>query len=108
MARQVRVILTDDIDGSEGARTVEFSLEKTSYTIDLSEANIAKLESALAPFVAKAERRRKSPAGRKSAAGKSSTGGSAVVREWARAQGYEISDRGRVPAVVLQAYEASL
>ena len=55
MAREIRVILTDDIDGSADARAVEFSLDKAAYTIDLSEANIAKLEAALAPFIAKAE-----------------------------------------------------
>ena len=47
MAREIRVILTDDIDGSADARAVEFSLDKAAYTIDLSEANIAKLEARL-------------------------------------------------------------
>ena len=54
MARQIRVFLTDDIDGSDADRTVEFSLGSASYSIDLSDANAAKLEEALAPFIAKA------------------------------------------------------
>lgn len=109
MAREIRVILTDDIDGGEGARSVEFSLDKSAYSIDLSEANIAKLEAALAPYIAKAERvgRRKaaSTGTRRSSASRS--GGSSAVREWARANGYTISDRGRVPGAVLEAYEAA-
>ena len=109
MAREIRVILTDDIDGSADARAVEFSLDKTAYTIDLSEANIAKLEAALAPFIAKAERvgrRKAAPAGRKPVA-RSSKGGLAEIRDWARANGYEVSDRGRIPGNVMEAYEAA-
>ena len=111
MAREIRVILTDDIDGGEGARTVEFSLDKTAYSIDLSEANIAKLEAALAPYIAKAERvrprRTAASAGGRKAAGSRSGGGSSAIREWARANGYEVSDRGRVPGAVVAAYEAA-
>ena len=108
MAREIRVILTDDIDGSADARAVEFSLDKAAYTIDLSEANIAKLEAALAPFIAKADRvgrRKPSSAARKAAR---SQKGLAEIRDWARANGYEVSDRGRIPASVMEAYEAAL
>lgn len=106
MAREIRVILTDDIDGSEDARTVEFSFGKVDYTIDLSEANVAKLEEALAPFIEKAERvtRRR---GKKAVAPRARQGGSAGIRVWARENGYEVSDRGRVPAEVIAAYEAA-
>ncbi|MBK7822600.1 MAG: Lsr2 family protein [Tessaracoccus sp.] len=107
MAREIRVILTDDIDGSADARAVEFSLDKAEYTIDLSDANVAKLEAALAPFIAKAERvgRRKASSGRKAA--RSPKGGLAEIRTWARDNGYEVSDRGRIPANVMEAYEAA-
>ncbi|MFT3887883.1 MAG: Lsr2 family protein [Arachnia sp.] len=106
MAREIRVILTDDIDGSADARTVEFSLDKVAYTIDLSDANLTKLEDALAPFIAKAEKvGRKRPAARK-AATRGAKAGLTEIREWARANGYEVSDRGRIPANVMEAYEA--
>lgn len=106
MAREIRVILTDDIDGSADARTVEFSLDKSDYSIDLSPANVAKLEEALAPFIANAERAsRRRP--RKAAAPRGRQGGSAPIREWARANGFTVSDRGRVPAEVIAAYEAA-
>ena len=98
MAREIRVILTDDLDGTEADQTVEFSLGNASYSIDLSDANVAKLEAALEPFIAKAEKVRGGRAGR---------GGTAEIRAWARENGFEVSDRGRVPADVMAAYEAA-
>lgn len=109
MAREIRVILTDDIDGGEASRTVEFSLDKAAYTIDLNEDNIAKLEAALTPFIAKAERvsRRATAAGTRPRRTTGRSGGSAAIRAWARENGYELSDRGRVPNAVMEAYEAA-
>ncbi len=105
MARQVRVFLVDDIDGTGDARTIEFSIGRDAYTIDLSEKNASKLEAALAPFIEKATK-----AGRKTArkAGtRSSAKDTNAVREWARANGMKVSDRGRVPGNVVAAYEAA-
>ena len=103
MACQIRVFLTDDIDGSDADRTVEFSLGSASYSIDLSDANAAKLEEALAPFIAKAQR-----VGRtRKAAAPGRGANTAAVRVWARENGFEVSDRGRVPANVLEAYNAA-
>lgn len=112
MAQQVSVVLVDDLDGSEASGTVSFGFDGRSYEIDLSEANTAQLRDALAPFVASA--RRTGGSGRASAAPRRSraprSGGSdreqtAAIREWARANGHEISERGRIPNSVLQAYE---
>lgn len=105
MAKQVHVILVDDIDGSSDARTVEFSLGRDAYTIDLSEKNASKLEALLAPYIEKATR-----TGRKAARKQAARPGSRdtnSVREWARANGVQVSDRGRIPAQVLAAYEAA-
>ena len=109
MAREIRVILTDDLDGTEADQTVEFSLGNVSYSIDLSDANVAKLEAALEPFIAKAEKVRGRRSRRTSAAagGRAGRGGTAEIRAWARENGYEVSDRGRVPADVMAAYEAA-
>src|ERR1043165_2304356 len=49
MAKTVNVIVTDDLDGSEGAKAVLFSFQGTSYEIDLSPGNEAKLAESLAP-----------------------------------------------------------
>lgn len=106
MARKVQVILVDDIDGSEAKRTVTFALDGKSYEIDLNEANLARLNDALAPFIEKA--RRASGATRRSGTRRAaSSGDTAVVRDWARGQGYEVSDRGRLPQEIRDAYSAA-
>ncbi len=106
MAKEIRVYLKDDLDGSEASQTVEFSLFGATYTIDLSDANVARLEEALKPFIEKAERVK----GRRNSRGSASRGrksGTAEIRAWARANGHEVSDRGRIPADVVAAYEAA-
>lgn len=110
MAREIRVFLTDDIDGSEATQTVEFSVAGTAYTIDLNDANAAKFEAALAPYVDKADRVRtgRRPAStRRSSASRSASGATAEIRAWARDNGFKISDRGRIPANVIAAYESA-
>ena len=56
MAKKVQIILEDDIDGSEAAETVSFALDGTSYEIDLSDANAAKLRDSLALFIGHAQK----------------------------------------------------
>jgi hypothetical protein len=113
MAKRVETIVTlsDDLDGSKADRTVTFGFEGVSYEIDLSKKNATALGKALAPYVAAA---RKLPArGRRGARAPVRGGGSGrrpdlvTVRQWARANGHEISDRGRVPAAILDAYDAA-
>lgn len=103
MARTIQIILTDDIDGSADAQPVSFGFAGNDYTIDLAPANLAKLEEALAPFIAKAERVGRRKGKRGAAVAKNDT---SAIREWAAANGFEVSDRGRIPAAVLAAYEA--
>ena len=107
MAREIRVILTDDLDGSAATQTVEFSLGGNAYSIDLNDANVAKLEAALKPFIDKAEKVRGGRQGTRRPQAKGSRGGTTAVRTWARSNGYEVSDRGRVPADIMAAYEAA-
>lgn len=114
MAERIVRHLVDDIDGSDIAEgkgeSIEFSIRGTTYRIDLSATNTAKFDKALKPYVDAAERVGR-PRGRqaKRTAGesKSSTVQLAVIREWARKKGYEISDRGRIPAQVAEAYRAA-
>lgn len=112
MAQQVSVLVVDDLDGSEGAETVSFGFDGRSYEIDLSEANLSQLRDALAPFVAVARkttggaRAAATPRSRAPRAAVSDREQTAAIREWARANGHEISERGRIPNAVLQAYEA--
>ncbi len=106
MARQVQVLLIDDLDGSKADRTVSFSLEGDQYEIDLSQANIDKLYDALAPY-SEAARKVRPSRNRKTSTQGSSTGKSALVREWARSRGMKVSERGRVSQEVIDAYEAA-
>ena len=105
MAKKIIVQLVDDLDGSAAAETVTFALDGVSFEIDLSEENAAALRADLAKWVSSATR----TGGRRSArssASRSAAGSSeaARVRAWARAQGIEVSERGRVPAELKERY----
>jgi hypothetical protein len=106
VAQRVHIVLEDDLDGSRADETVTFGLDGSTYEIDLSKKNAAKLRDALAAYVGVA-RRVPGRGGRRSR-GRSGSGPSASqVRDWARSHGYEVSDRGRVPADVRAAYDAA-
>jgi hypothetical protein len=113
MAKQVITLLTDDIDGGEADRTVEFGLDGVNYTIDLSEKNAGKLRKALDPFLSSATRVGRSavvsPAARRTAAvstGRASRDQNQAIREWANKNGYEVSERGRIPSHIVEAYHS--
>jgi hypothetical protein len=105
MSKNVSVIITDDLDGSENAQTDSFGLDGVAYEIDLAKKNRARLERALAPFI---EAARKVPRGgrrRGRAAGASAD--RSAVRDWARSAGLQVSERGRISADIIQRYEAA-
>lgn len=109
MAQKVTIVLVDDVDGSEAAETVTFALDGKSYEIDLNEKNAAKLRDALAPWLGHARRLTGGPGRARRAS--SGAGGSKSnlkdVRDWARENGHEVSERGRIPASVQEAYDAA-
>lgn len=109
MAKKVQVTLVDDIDGSNAVETVGFGLDGATYEIDLSKANAAKLRDALATYVAHARKSgRGRPAGRAGrAVARSDREQVQAIREWARRNGHQVSERGRIPASVLEAYNAA-
>jgi len=110
MAKQVITLLTDDLDGGEADRTVEFGLDGVNYTIDLSEKNAGKLRKALDPFLGAATRVGRSPVvspvrrNGASAGGRASRDENQAIREWANKNGYEVSERGRIPSHIVEAY----
>ncbi len=105
MAQKVNIVLVDDLDQSEASETVSFGLDGASYEIDLNDSNAAALRDALAQYVGAARRVSGSRRGRRgSTAGGPST---KAMREWAREQGMEVSDRGRVSGEIRSAYEAA-
>jgi hypothetical protein len=115
MARKVQVILSDDLDENLPAdETVSFSLDGTNYEIDLSEKNAGEMRDAFSRYV-QAARKVGRGSGRASGGGRSRpTGGgrmdreqAGAIRDWARKNGHAVSDRGRIPASVVEAYEAA-
>jgi Lsr2 len=110
MAQVTEVRLVDDLDGGAADESVEFAIDSKHYEMDLSEKHAAQLRDVLAPFIAAARRaggsavtrtRRSSPVARPSAAREET----AAIREWASANGFEVSSRGRIAASVREAYE---
>ena len=112
MARRIVHQLVDDIDGTvlgigEG-ETVHFSLNNTAYEIDLRTENADALRGALEPYIAGA-RRASASSGRNGAPRKRSAASpeTAAIREWANANGHQVSERGRIPAAVVEAYRSA-
>ncbi|WP_069813100.1 histone-like nucleoid-structuring protein Lsr2 [Streptomyces sp. TP-A0874] len=105
MAQKVQVLLVDDLDGGEADETVTFALDGKTYEIDLTTANAEKLRSLLEPYAKNGRRTGGRAAGRKSRAATGGSQDTAKIRAWAKENGYEVNDRGRVPATVREAYE---
>lgn len=102
MAQKVNIVLVDDIDGTDATETVSFALDGREYEIDLSEKNAQKLRDSIAPYVGHARRgggsRRRNRTGGPSPAD---------IRAWARENGFDVPDRGRVASHVREAYLAA-
>src|SRR5215472_10776380 len=111
MARKVLVRLVDDLDGlpSEDVATVTFSLDRVDYQIDLNESNASKLREGLADFITAARRtggRIKRGAGASARAAGHANDGPAI-REWAREQGHQVAEGGRIPSHIVDAFHAA-
>lgn len=114
MARRIVHQLVDDLDGSEleigDGETVLFSLDGIAYEIDLSDRNATALRELLAPYAQAARtisRSASNAAGSTRGRGRGLRQDFSAVRAWAKDNGFEVSERGRVPATVLEAYEAA-
>src|SRR3954469_11895547 len=110
MAQRVQIVLEDDLDGGVAAETVTFGLDGVSYEIDLSDKNAGKLRDEFATWIGHARRSGgRRAAGRRSGSGSSSTSSASsrrdlsAVRAWARSNGHQVSDRGRISAAVQEA-----
>lgn len=114
MARRIVHQLVDDLDGTVlevgDGETVHFSLDGTAYEVDLTDANAAALRDAFAPYIAAARsvssrgNADRGPSRRQRRSGQRDYG---PVRAWAAENGYTLSERGRIPAAVLEAYDAA-
>jgi hypothetical protein len=111
MAKQVITVLTDDLDGGNADRTLEFGFEGVNYTIDLSEKNVGKLRKALDPYLTVASRVGRSGgsgrvASRAAQPARANRDQNQAIRQWAAKNGHEVSDRGRIPTSIVEAFHA--
>jgi hypothetical protein len=107
MAQKVNIVLVDDIDGSDATETVSFGLDGTSYEIDLNDKNAAALRDALAGYVGHARKVGAASRRTKKSAAAASGPSAREIRDWARSNGYDVPDRGRVSADVRAAFDAA-
>jgi hypothetical protein len=113
MAQKTIVQLIDDLDQGPADETVSFGIDGTSYEIDLSSDNAAKLRDALAEYVANARRANRSMARpavatRRVRPARGDREQTQAIREWARKNGHKIGDKGRIPAHILEAFNSTV
>jgi hypothetical protein len=106
MAQKVTVALEDDLTGGPADETVRFAFEGTEYEIDLSAKNAAVFGKLLAPYIEHARKARRTQ-GRRSGRTASSRQRSGDIRAWAKEHGLAVSERGRIPASVVEQYHAA-
>ena len=111
MAQRVQTLLIDDLDGGEAEGTIRFGLDGVEYEIDLSAGHAEALRKALAPYISAARRAPGAAARRAGRSGRRAESAGVpdptAVREWARSQGIEVKDRGRVPAELVVKFQAA-
>ena len=115
MATKTMIVFEDDYDGGKADETVRFGLDGASYEIDLSDDNASRLRDSLATFVAAARRtgtrrarsQRSSTSEAPAAPARPSREATAAIRTWARENGHEVSERGRIPKAVVEAYQSA-
>lgn len=108
MAQKVEVTLVDDLDGGSADETVSFAIDGAQYEIDLSAKNAQKLRDAVTPFVGAARKASRTTA--RNTRGRSSATvdreQNQAIREWAKKKGLNVSERGRIPAEIVERYHA--
>ena len=108
MAQKIQTLFIDDIDGSEAEGTVRFGLDGTEYEIDLSKKHAQALRKSLGRYV---EAARRGPGSRRPGRGRRQPGTNGInnteVRAWAKSQGMDVKDRGRIPAELVVKFKAA-
>jgi hypothetical protein len=104
MAQKITVELEDDLDGGPADETVRFEFDGTGYEIDLNKKNARAFRKQLAPFV---EHARKAGRGQRRPRTQSNRRHSGEIRAWAKERGIAVSERGRIPAGVVEQYETA-
>lgn len=113
MAKQQISVLTDDLDGSDAEGTLTFSVDGSRYEIELSKKNRAAFDKATAPYIEAARKIRgggSTPTERGAASRSAAAAGKRTdltdIRTWARKRGWDVSDRGRIAAEIVDSYDS--
>ena len=110
MAKRTLHMLIDDIDGGDADETITFALDGTQYEIDLSKKNAAKMRDGIARYidagtrVARGGTATRATAGRGRGPAKADRDQNRAIREWAQANGMDVSDRGRIKQEIVDRY----
>ena len=110
MVQRIETVLIDDIDGSSADETVTFALDGVTYEIDLTAAHAAELRDAFSKWIGHGRKAGRTPAAAPRATGRRTTADRAQlakIREWARENGYNVSERGRISGEVVAAFQAA-
>ncbi|MCW2503170.1 MAG: lsr2 [Actinomycetia bacterium] len=113
VAQKVQVILVDDMDGGSADETVSFSLDGVSYEIDLSAKNAEKLRTAFSSYVGPARKAGRAAARNPRGSGRPAGTAAAdreqnqAIRTWAKKKGLKVSERGRIPAEIMEKYNSA-
>jgi Lsr2 len=106
MAQKVTVALEDDLTGGPADETVRFAFDGTEYEIDLNAKNAAALRKRFATYIEHARKAGRAP-GRRAGRTAASRLRSGDIRAWAKERGLAVSERGRIPASVVEQYHAA-
>jgi hypothetical protein len=110
VAQKIEVRLVDDLNGEPADENVQFGIDGTEYEIDLSSSNAKELRGCLAPFVGAARRQRRSATAARTHQSRpgalSTRDRNQAIRDWAKTQGLEVSDRGRIAQDIVARYDA--
>jgi hypothetical protein len=98
------VVLEDDLHGGPAAETIRFAFGGTEYEIELNKKNAKAFRKQLTPFI---EHARKTGRGQRRPRTQSARRHSSEIRAWAKDQGIAVSERGRIPASVVEQYETA-
>ena len=107
MAQKVKIILVDDLDAGSADETVRFGMDGAQYEIDLSTDNAKNFRAAMKPYLDAGRKVGGGRTGRPRNAGSTRNNEAAQIREWARNNGYSVSERGRVNSEIIEAYRAA-
>jgi hypothetical protein len=104
MATKINIALEDDLDGGPASETVRFAVDSTQYEIDLNKKNARAFRKQLAPYLEHARKAGRAPRRPRASSSRQRSGD---IRAWAKEQGITVSERGRIPASVVEQYDAA-